>query len=225
MFIVSLLFTVPIFILNAIILAGLPDAAEDLEDLEIGSFLARSLGGSIVSIVLSVFLTVALTHAFIRIYRGEQVVPGEAAQAVLDNIGPILVFAVLTAILTAIGFLLLIIPGIIALIAFSLGAPAILNEHQSGTGAISRCFNLIAGNWGVVLGVVLIGLVINIVASLVVGGIAVSGALTYPDFSDFSLIRAIIQVAASALLAPVVPALATALYTEVKGRNEGFPSL
>ena len=71
----------------------------------------------------------------------------------------------------------------------------------------------------------LIGLLINIVASLVVGGIAAPGALSYPTFSDFSLIRSLIQMAASALVAPIVPGLATALYFELKGRDEGFPSI
>ena len=134
-------------------------------------------------------------------------------------------FAVISSILTAIGFLLLVIPGVAALIAFSLGAPAIVNEQQSGTGAISRCFNLISGNWGVALGVVLIGLIVNIVAAFAVGGISAPASFSNPDFSDFNVIRTVVQIAASALLAPLIPALATALYLETKGRAEGFPSL
>jgi hypothetical protein len=223
-FVVSVLFTVPIFILNAIIVAGLPDAPEDLDDFEVGNFLARSLGGSFVSVVLSFLLTAALSYTFIRIYRGEAVVPGEAAQGVLSDIGPIIVFAVIAAILTAIGFIFLLIPGLVAIIVFSLGVPAILDERISGTSAISRCFQLVSGNWGVTLGVVLIGLAINIFASLLVGGIAAPGALSYPDFSNFGLSRSLVQITASALIAPLVPGLATALYFELKGRNEGFPS-
>jgi hypothetical protein len=143
---------------------------------------------------------------------------------VLSDIGPIIVFAVIAAILTAIGFIFLLIPGLVAIIVFSLGVPAILDERISGTSAISRCFQLVSGNWGVTLGVVLIGLAINIFASLLVGGIAAPGALSYPDFSNFGLSRSLVQITASALIAPLVPGLATALYFELKGRNEGFPS-
>jgi len=224
-FVVSVIFTVPIFIINAIVLAGLPDAIEDADDFEFGNFFARTLGSSFVSVALSVLLTAALVYTFIRTYRGEAFTPGDAGRAVLDHIGPILIFAILSSILTTIGFILLIIPGIMAVIAFSLGTPAIMNEGTGGADAISRSFSLISGNWGVAIGVVLIGLVINIIVSLVVGGIAVSGSLSYPDFSDFSAIRALIQIAASALIAPIVPGLATALYFETKGRNEGFPSI
>ena len=70
-----------------------------------------------------------------------------------------------------------------------------------------------------------IGFVINIIVSLAVGGIAAPGALSFPDFSNFGLLQSLVQMAASALIAPVVPALATALYFELKGRHEGFPSI
>lgn len=224
-FAVSILFTVPIFILNAIILAGLPKAPEDIDDFEIGNFLVRSFGGSFVSIVLSTLLTAAISFTFLKIYRGEVAVPSEAVQGVFSNIGPIIIFAIVAAILTALGFLLLIIPGFLAIIALSLGPPAILDERIAGTTAVSRSFQLISGNWGVALGVVLIGFLINIVASFVIGGIAAPGALSYPNFSDFSLVQSLFQMAASALIAPLIPALATALYFELKGRKEGFPSL
>lgn len=223
-FVVSALFTVPIFIVNAIVVAGLPDAADNIDDFELGPFLTRSLGGSFISVVLSLLLTAALSYTFLKIYRGEVVTPNEAADAVLSNIVAIIIFAVIAAVLTAIGFVLLIIPGFLAIIVFSLGPPAILNERISGTAAISRSIQLISRNWGTAIGVVLIGFLINIGASVVLGGIAVPGALSYPDFSDFNVMRSLIQITASALVAPLIPGLATALYFEFRGRNEGFPT-
>jgi hypothetical protein len=223
-FVVSALFTVPIFIVNAIVVAGLPDLPEDIDDFELGPFLARSLGGNFITIVLGLLLTAALSYTFLRIYRGEAVNPQETANAVRDNIVAIVVFAVIAAVLTAIGFILLIIPGVLAIIVFSLGPPAILNERINGISAISRSIQLMSGNWGTALGVVLVGFLINIGASVVLGGIAVPGALAYPSFSDFSAIRALVQITASAVVAPVIPGLATALYFEFRGRNEGFPT-
>jgi hypothetical protein len=146
-------------------------------------------------------------------------------QAVISNLGPIVVFALIAAVLTAVGFILLIVPGILAIIALSMGTPAILNENIRGGAAAGRSFQLISGNWGVAFGVVAIGFVINIIVSLAVGGIAAPGALSFPDFSNFGLLQSLVQMAASALIAPVVPALATALYFELKGRQEGFPSI
>jgi hypothetical protein len=224
-FVVSFVFTVPIFILNAIILSGLPEVPDDIDDFDFGNFLTRSLGGTFISILLSIVLTAALSYTFIKIFRGEPVLPAEAAQAVLANIGPILIFAIVSAILTALGFILLVIPGLMAIIALSMGTPAILNEQIDGTTAAARSFQLISGNWGVAIGVVLIGFAINIVVSLVLGGLAAPGALSYPDFSNFGLARSLVQMAASAVVAPLVPGLATALYFDLKGRKEGFPSI
>jgi hypothetical protein len=224
-FAVSLLFTLPIYLINAAVLSGLPDTPEDVDQLELGDVLTRTLVGGFVSVLLSFVLTAALVYAFIKVYRQETVTPGDALQGVLGSIGPILLFAVVASVLTAIGFVFLIIPGLLAIIIFSVGPPAILNEGIGGGSAISRSFQLVAGNWGITFAVVLIGLLINIVASIVVGGIAAPGALSYPTFSDFSLIRSLIQIAASALVAPIVPGLATALYFELKGRDEGFPSI
>ncbi len=223
-FVVSALFTVPIFIVNAVVVAGLPDVPDNLDDFELGPFLTRSLGGSFISVVLSLLLTAALSYTFLKIFRGEAVTPNEAADAVRSNLVAIIVFAVVAAVLTAIGFILLVIPGFLAIIVFSLGPPAILNERMNGISAISRSIQLISGNWGTALGVVLIGFLINIGVSFVLGGIAAPGALSYPDFSDFNAIRALVQITASALIAPVIPGLATALYFEFRGRSEGFPS-
>ena len=224
-FVISFVFTIPIFILNAFILAGLPEVPDNVDDFNFGNFLARSLGGTIVSVLLSIVLTAALSYTFIKIYQGESVQPAEALQAVLSNIGSIAIFALIAAILTAIGFIMLIVPGFLAIIALSMGTPAILNERLNGVPAASRSFQLISGNWGVALAVVAIGFVINIIVSLAVGGIAAPGALSFPDFSNFGFIQSLVQMAASALIAPIVPALATALYFELKGRHEGFPSL
>ena len=224
-FVISFMFTVPIFIVNAFILAGLPDVPDNVDDFDFGNFIARSLGGTIVSVLLSIVLTAALSYTFIKLFRGESVHPADALQAVISNLGPIVIFALIAAVLTAVGFILLVIPGLLAIIALSMGTPAILNEHIRGGSAAARSFQLISGNWGVAFGVVAIGFVINILVSLAVGGIAAPGALSFPDFGNFGLPQSLVQMAASALIAPVVPALATALYFELKGRQEGFPSL
>ncbi len=224
-FLISLLFTVPIYIVNGIAVSGLPETVDDIDDLEVGALLARTFGSTAVSYFLSLFLAAALAYAFIRIFRGEEIVPGDAGRAVLENIGALLIFSIITSLLIAIGFVLLIVPGVALVIAFSLGAPAIMNERIGGTSAISRCFRLISGNWGVALVVVLIGLLVSIVVGAIFGGLTSSGGFSTFDFSDFNAGRALLQILASALVAPLIPALATALYFEVKGRNEGFPSI
>lgn len=223
-FLVSLLFTIPVFIVNALVLTSLPEAPEDLENIELGNFLVRTLGGSFVSIVLGFLLTAALAFAFLKVFRSEVVEPADAVSGVFAQFGAIALFAIIAGFLTAIGFIFFIIPGLIAVIVFSLGVPAIINERISATEAISRCLQLISGSWGVAIGVVLIGFVINLLLAFVVGGISAPGALSYPTFANFNIARSLVQMAVSALVAPLIPALSTALYFQLKGRTDGFPS-
>lgn len=224
-FTISLLFTIPIFIVNAIVLTGLPEVPEDVDELEIGDFLVRSLVGTTISLVLGFLLTAALAYAFLKTFRGEVATPADAVLSVLGLFGAVLVFALIAGVLTAVGFLILILPGLIAIVVFSLGIPAILNERISGTAAVARCWTLISGNWGVAIGVVVIGFLINFAVTLVVGGIVSPGAVRNPTFEDFDIARSLVQIVASALLAPLIPGLATALYLQLKGRHEGFPSI
>jgi hypothetical protein len=224
-FIISLLFTVPIFIVNAFVLTGLPEIPEDVDELEIGDFLFRSLVGTTISLALGFLLTAALAYAFLKTFRGELATPSDAIVSVFARFGAVLVFALIAGVLTAIGFLILILPGLVAIVVFSLGIPAILNERISGTAAVSRCWALISGNWAVAIGVVVIGFLINFAVTLVVGGIVSPGAVRNPTFDDFDIARTLVQIVASALVAPLIPGLATALYLQLKGRQDGFPSV
>lgn len=220
-FIVSLVFTVPIFILNATVVAGLVDDVEGSIDFQ-GTVVA-----SLASVLLSGILTAGLTFVFVKVYREESFTVGSAFEFIAAKIGPIFVFTVVTAILIVLGLVALIIPGIALIIIFSLGMPALIHENLGGMAAVRRSFQVISGNWGVALAVVLLGLLIQVVISVILGGLALpgSGSFVPPDFTDFSLTQTLIQILASAVVAPFIPALATALYYEAKGRDEGFPSI
>lgn len=224
--VISLAFTVPIYVITSAIATRLPETAEDLASADVGTVILTALAGVGLSILLSTLLTAGLTHAFIRIFRGESVAPGASIRAVLDNIMPLVVFGLITGFLTALGFIFLVIPAFLAIIIFSVGIPALLNERLSGAGAVVRCFKLLTGNVGMIFGVIVLGLVITIAASYLLGGVTSPGSVGgTTGFSDTNIVRIALQIAASALLAPLLPGLATALYFEVRGRSEGFPSL
>lgn len=220
-FVVSVVFTVPIFILNGTVVAGLVSDADGSIDFQ-GTVVA-----SLVSVLLSGVLTAALTYVFVKVFREEPFTVGGAFEFIAAKIGPIFVFTFVTAILIVLGLIAIIIPGIALIIVFSLGMPALIDEDLAGLEAVRRSFQVISGNWGIALAVVLLGLLINVVLSVVLGGLSLPGSGTFspPDFTDFNLTQALIQIIASALVAPLIPALATGLYYEAKGRDEGFPSI
>jgi len=115
-----------------------------------------------------------------------------AAPAILPLIG----FSILAGIGIAIGLILIIVPGLILLTFWSVGAPAIVAERVGVIEAFGRSWNLVKGNgwsvFGVLVVVTLIWLAIGFIlvaianpignGAIVVANV-IAGALTAPLFA------------------------------------------
>src|ERR687897_320399 len=74
-----------------------------------------------------------------------------------------------SAIVVSIGFILLIIPGLILITIWSVGAPAIVAEGAGPIEAFGRSWRLVRGDAWPVFGTLLVALVIVIVIGVVLG--------------------------------------------------------
>jgi len=121
---------------------------------------------------------------------------GELFSSAAPAILPLIGFAILAGIGIAIGFVLIIIPGLILLTFWSLGAPAIVAERVGVFEAFGRSWNMVRGNAWSVFGVLIVMLLIAIALSFVLVAIAnpigdgailvaniIAGALTAPLFA------------------------------------------
>jgi hypothetical protein len=90
-----------------------------------------------------------------------------------------------------------------------------------GSKALSRSRALVKGRWGPVAGVLLIG---NLLTSLVGGGLTalLAGALFAGNEIAGDVARIIAGVASSALTVPVLAAIITVVYIDLRVRKEGF---
>ena len=104
---------------------------------------------------------------------------GELISAATPAIGALIVFSILSGIAIGIGFILLIIPGLILLTIWSVGAPAIVAEGRGPLEAFGRSWELVKGQTWTVFGVLVVVFLILIVASIVVAviGAAIGGAV------------------------------------------------
>jgi hypothetical protein len=85
---------------------------------------------------------------------------GDLFSAAAPAILPLIGFAILAVIGIAIGFALIIIPGLILLTFWSVGAPAIVAERVGVFGAFGRSWNLVKGNaWSVFGALVVVTLI------------------------------------------------------------------
>ena len=93
---------------------------------------------------------------------------GELMNAVTPVLGTLLVISILFAIGVGIGFILIIIPGLILLTIWSVVVPVEVLEHRGIFGSFGRSRELVRGNGWNVFGVIVIVWVVTAVISILV---------------------------------------------------------
>jgi hypothetical protein len=128
---------------------------------------------------------------------------GELLRSVEPVFWPLVAVSLLFGIGVGIGFVLLIIPGLILMVIWCLVAPVTVLERPGVFAAFGRSRELVRGNGWNVFGVIVLVFVTVVVVSVTAG--LVSAGLG-------SLGRALVQWAVNAVLAPVTALSAAVLY-------------
>lgn len=177
---------------------------------------------ALVSLVALFWLQAALVKAVDDIRDGRaDLSVGDTFEAARAHLAAVLVAGLIAAIGIAIGFVLLIIPGLVLLTFWCVIVPSIVIEGKSAGESFGRSFDLTRGHFWRVLGVVVLTLLIyfgfQIVLSLVLTPLAdwlrsfvstiVSGTLTAPFFA---LVLTVLYFRLSAAAEQVAPAAAAA---------------
>jgi hypothetical protein len=135
---------------------------------------------------------------------------GDLVRSVEPVFWPLVAVSILFGIALAIGFILLIIPGLILMVIWSVVAPVTVLERPGPFAAFGRSRELVRGNgwqvFGVIVLVFLAVAVLSLVAGLVASGLG-------------SLGHALVQWAINSALAPVTALSASVLYFELLGRR------
>jgi hypothetical protein len=123
---------------------------------------------------------------------------------------PLVAVSILFGLALAVGFILLIIPGLIMMVIWSVVAPVTVLERPGPFAAFGRSRELVRGNGWQVFGVIVLVFVAVAVVSVAAGLLATSLG---------SLGRALVQWAINAALAPVTALSASVLYFELLERH------
>lgn len=136
-----------------------------------GNFFGGLIGGALLSIIVAlilVFLRVGLLRAALRTSRGET--PSFADLTTGENLGAYIVTAIVVGLLTAVGLVLCVLPGL-AVAFFMLFAPTHSLDKGAGVGdAIKWSFEGVKANVVPAIVLVLIAIVAGII-SAVAGGV------------------------------------------------------
>lgn len=133
----------------------------------------------------------------------------------------IIAATIVAGVLMAIGFVLLIIPGIFVLVSLAVVWEALIIEGIGPMESIKRSWRLVAGErWRVfgagllviVLMVIFVGVVSAVIALILSAGLGVSGGMT----------GYLVQQVASLLSIPLTAALGTVIYLDLRVRKESL---
>ncbi len=128
---------------------------------------------------------------------------GQLLRSVEPVFWPLVGVSILFGIGVGIGFILLIVPGLILLVIWSVVAPVTVLEHPGVFAAFRRSREIVRGNGWNVFGVIVIVFVIVFVVS-VAAGIAASGLGSFG--------HALVQWVVNSAIAPVTALSASVLY-------------
>ncbi len=133
---------------------------------------------------------------------------GQLIQAARPVVGKLILVGIVAGIGILIGFILVIIPGLILITIWAVFAPVIVLEHPSGLGALGRSRELVRGNGWQVFGVIVV-LVIGVgIVSAIIEAIGDSGGTGVGI-----VVRVIVQI----FTAPISALAASVLYFELRG--------
>lgn len=165
-----------------------------------------------IAIAIQQLLLGALTRGGAGAVVGRPVDVNASYRYAFSRLGGLIGLALLIAIVVGVGFLLLIIPGIIFAVFLAMAVPAFIIERKGVTESMSRSWQLVSNHWWHTL-------VVIFVASLLAG--IVNGILTALGGDNFVLYW-IFSTIGLLITAPFVALVAIVLYVDLRSRHEGL---
>jgi len=173
--------------------------------------LVASPGLALVATLVGVIATTLFTGMVVELVADIQdgrrdATPVQLLRAATPVLGSLLLVAIVAGIGIVIGFILLIVPGLILLTIWSVAAPVVVLERPPGLGALGRSRALVRGNGWPTFGVIFV---------LTVAVAIVGGAVEIAADSAGAGVGLVVRVVIGVLTAPLSALAAAVLYFEL----------
>lgn len=203
----------PLGLLDALSLQVDVESLDLTSGIEIAALLlavgAVTMTGLLGEIFFSGAIAISLTHP-----HGERP-PGPREIASRIKYGRLILVDVGFVAIVAVGLLVGIVPGVLAFVFLGLAGPIVEIEERSALGALRRSFELVRGNFWLVLWVLL---PIEVLGDAIGGGLA---GLVHHELGDTFLATWLAEAVSNAFLSPVFAVAAVLLTVELIARKDG----
>lgn len=210
------------FCAGAIVLLGVPQAISIFAALnvaqgdETAGFL--TLLAVPLSVIGSSILSGYIVYTVVAGYRGEDITIGEAYSGAIRSMFGLIVASVLMSLGLVLGFLLLIIPGIIFMVMWSVTIPALVVEGLGPTAAMKRSQELTKGARWPIFWLSLIAVLINFALSFASAGFSVAAVSGEEATLSVLLLQALVTILSSMIFGTG----GAIIYSELRTIKEGI---
>jgi hypothetical protein len=194
---------------------------------DLGVFLVGYLLALLISFLAGQLAQAGCFRAVADAYLGEEVGWRSSLQYALRRLPALVVLSIASAILTGLGFVFCIVPGIYLVGAFYVAVPVLLVEGSGPFRSLGRSRELVRGRWWGTFGVAVVGFLLVSIVSAALSGVIVGLAFANParnTVSGFAL-NTFAATLGSMISTPAAAAFATVLYIDLRVRKEGFDLL
>jgi hypothetical protein len=179
--------------------------------------IASAPGLTVLALIISLIAVTLFTGMVVKLVDDVQdgrrdASAGQLLQAVTPVLGQLILVAVVAGIVEGIGFVFLVVPGLILVTIWSVAAPVVVLERPGGLRALGRSRELVRGNGWQVFGVILI---------LVIGVAVLGGAIDVVAGAAGTAVGLIVRVIVGVLTAPISALAAAVLYFDLRGVKAG----
>ena len=183
-------------------------------------FGAAAISG-IASMIISALVQGAMTRATVSAIEGRRASFGESLGTGFRVILPLIGLSILWAFGVGIGFVFLIVPGVILLLMWAVCIPALVIERQGVFAAFGRSASLTQGARGKILGILFVVLVIYWLMSAILGLVGLAGFGTGNSAQGLTIANMIGSVVVGTLFNALWGAIQSSLYVELLQWKEG----
>jgi hypothetical protein len=155
----------------------------------------------------------AVTTAAAAAVAGEDLGVRRSDRSAARRVWPLLGVIVLTWLLTMLGLLLLVVPGVVVGVLLAVSVPAQVVEGIGARQALSRSWNLVAGHWWRTFGTVLLTWLLLVLAVGLVEGAV--GAVWHGWLAE-----TVAQALSIVLVTPFAALVGVLLYLDLRARKE-----
>jgi len=177
--------------------------------------------GWVLNLVGMYVLQGMVVKAAVNGFNGKTTSFGDAFDVGVRMFLPLLGLAIVAGIGTLIGFILLIVPGVILCVLWSVAAPAVVVEKRGVFESLQRSRDLTRGHRWPVFGLLVIYVVLSWIIGAVVGGLSVATGGSVLDGTPNLWVNLIAGPVVNVLSGVVASAGVAALYYELRTAKEG----